>query len=65
VRNRGLEPSHTVHCAMENTETQRSNHGRGQEWWRTLLVPVPGRQSQADLFEFEAKLVDNSKFQAS
>jgi hypothetical protein len=29
----------------------------------TLLIPALGRQRQVDLYEFEANLVDNSKFQ--
>ena len=39
------------------TESTRSN----RVWWHSPLIPALGRQSQADLCEFEASLVYSSR----
>ena len=33
---------------------------RARRWWRMPLIPALGRQSQVDLWEFEASLVYKS-----
>uniref|UniRef100_A0A8C8W5E0 Uncharacterized protein n=1 Tax=Peromyscus maniculatus bairdii TaxID=230844 RepID=A0A8C8W5E0_PERMB len=40
-------------CEFGNFFKKKKSAGR---WWRTPLIPALGRQSQADLCEFEARL---------